>query len=292
MTLPSLNLWVVIPGVAACVFIIVYMWFDRFVTYFHTKSLGSREEIIRKLDLMFVKIERERLTWAMLVVSFGPAALIFLLLWPNVVPALIFGAFFMILGFRIPLMVVNILYERRCSIFVNQMVDGMTVMANGVRSGLSVTQSMDRVVLNLPNPIRQEFRLVLSEIQLGRTIEEALSDLGERIPRPDVQMFVTSVNILKETGGNMAETFQTIMYTVRERQKIEKRIEALTAQGVAQGVILTMVPFLLLIVFYFVNPEGVTPMFTRPLGWVALFLMLVLQAIGGIIIRKIVKIRV
>ena len=93
----------------------------------------------------------------------------------------------------------------------------MIILSNGVRAGLSVTQSMDRVVKNLPNPISQEFRLVLSQNQLGQTIEDALTELAERIPRPDVQMFVTSVNIPKETGGNLAETFQAIMFTVRER---------------------------------------------------------------------------
>ena len=84
------------------------------------------------------------------------------------------------------------------------MVDGMTIMANGISSGLSVPQSMERVVDNLGTPISQEFGLVLSQIRLGKSVEEALLDLGERIPRPDVQMFVTAVNILKETGGNLA----------------------------------------------------------------------------------------
>ena len=148
------------------------------------------------------------------------------------------------------------------------------------------------VVDNLSGPIAQEFRLVLSEIQIGRSVEEALTDLGERIPRPDVQMFVNSVNILKETGGNMAETFQTIMDTVRERQKIEKKIEALTAQGIFQGVIVTLVPFLLLLVLAVVDPDYVRPLFTKPLGWFALFCMVGLQVLGGTMIRRIVKIKV
>ena len=80
-------------------------------------------------------------------------------------------------------------------------------------------------------------------------VEEALNEFGERIPRADVQMFVTSVNILKETGGNLAETFQTITTTVRERQKVEKKIQALTAQGTMQAVIISLVPFFLMGMF-------------------------------------------
>jgi tight adherence protein B len=100
------------------------------------------------------------------------------------------------------------------------------------------------------------------------------------------------VNILQETGGNMAETFQTITYTVRERQKIEKKIEALTAQGVAQGVIISCVPFFLFIVFLIVDPAFVEPLYTTTLGYIALMTILILIAIGSLAIRKVVKIEV
>jgi tight adherence protein B len=172
------------------------------------------------------------------------------------------------------------------------MVDGMTLMANGVRAGLSVQQCMERVQQNLPNPISQEFGLALAQVRVGRGIGEALNELGMRIPKPDVQMFVTSVNILQETGGNMSETFQTICYTIRERQKIEKKIDALTAQGVTQGIIITLIPFLLLIVFVILDPTYVKPLFTTTLGIIALLIMLSLQFVGGFMIRKLVKINV
>ena len=105
-------------------------------------------------------------------------------------------------------------------------------------------------------------------------------------------MFVTAVNILQETGGNMAETFQTIVFVVRERQKVEKKIEALTAQGMAQGTIIIMVPFVLLIMFWAMDPNYISPLFTTTLGVIALLIMLVLQIIGGITMRKIIKIKV
>jgi tight adherence protein B len=272
--------------------IIAYLWADKVLNFLHHRSLGQREEVLRKLDLLFVKVDKARVTAGMLAMSFGVGFLFFLLAWPNIIGGLVLMALFTMIGWSLPLRIVNYLYDKRCNEFVDQMVDAMTIMTNGIRSGLSVTQSMERVAANLPAPISQEFRLVLSEIQIGRSVEEALIDLGERIPRPDVQMFVTSVNILKETGGNMAETFQTIMYTVRERQKIEKKIEALTAQGIFQGVIVTLVPFALLIVLAIADPGYVRPLFTKPLGWFALFCMVGLQLIGGSMIRRIVKIKV
>lgn len=105
-------------------------------------------------------------------------------------------------------------------------------------------------------------------------------------------MFVTAINILKETGGNMAETFETIVYVIRERQKIEKKIQAMTAQGIFQGVIITMVPFVLVGVFFLIDPDFIAPMFNTTLGLVLCFVMLALQIIGGVFIKKIVTIKV
>jgi len=175
---------------------------------------------------------------------------------------------------------------------VDQMVDGLTIMANGIKAGLSVTQTMERVVENMNNPISQEFGLVLSQIRLGRSVEDALIEFGERIPRADIQMFVTSINILKETGGNLAETFTTIVLTIRERQKIEKKIEAMTAQGMMQGLIVSMIPFVLIGLFFVMDPSFIAPLFNSALGLVIFLIIIGLVIIGGITVRKIVKIEV
>ncbi len=278
--------------VGICIFTICFLWIDKVLTFINNRSLGQRDEIVKYLELMFVEVDKDKLTKTLMVGSFGLGALFFILFWPNIVAGLIIGGVFTLLGWNLPKHVVKYLYEKRCSRFNEQMVDAMTILSNGVRAGLSVTQSMDRVVKNLPNPISQEFRLVLSQNQLGQTIEDALTELAERIPRPDVQMFVTSVNILKETGGNMAETFQTITFTIRERQKVEKKIEALTAQGVMQGIIISCIPLILLVVFWALDPGYIKPLFTTTLGIIALMCVLVLQIIGGLMIKKVVTIKV
>jgi len=286
------NEWFVIPVIGALVFIITYLWADRALAWLHRRSLGQREEVVRILELMFVETDRKKVTLAMLSGSFGLGVLVFLVFWPNVLIGGIFAGGITIALWSVPRILVQSVWERRCSSFVDQMIDGMTIMANGIKAGLSVQQAMERVQENMQNPMSQEFGLVLSQMRLGRSLQDALSELGTRIPRPDVQMFVTAVNILQETGGNLAETFQTIVYTVRERQKIEKKIEALTAQGLTQGIIITMVPFFLLVVFFIVDPAYIKPLFTTALGLVAFFIMLALQVIGGLMIRKVVKINV
>lgn len=209
----------VIPAFGICVFIFSYLMSDKILNWLYDRSLGNREEIIKLMDQMYVDADRKKVTTLLFLASFGLGFVIFLALWPSIVAGLIIGGAVTIIGWSLPKKVLMAMWEKRCTRIVDQMVDGMTIMANGVKAGLSITQSMERVCANMVGPLPQEFNLILNKIRLGMSVEEALTEFGERIPRQDVQMFVTSVNILKETGGNLAETFATIVVTIREDRK-------------------------------------------------------------------------
>jgi tight adherence protein B len=286
------NEWFVIPLLAVAVFILAYNTSDRIIDFLKARSLGQKDEVLRYLKLMSADVNEKKLTLLMLSISFGLGSLFFILFWPKVLIGLLFGVTVTVVGWSIPLLVVKNIYERRCRNFTDQMVDGLTIMANGIKSGSSAAQAMSRVVEIMANPISQEFQIVLNQVQFGLSFEQALNELGERIPKPDVQMFVTAINILKETGGNLAETFQTIVVVIRERQKVEKKIEAMTAQGLMQGLIVSLVPFVLAGIFFVVDPNFIMPMFTTTLGLFLCFVVLTLQIIGGIVIKKIVTIKV
>jgi tight adherence protein B len=286
------NDFIVIFLFGISVFTFSYLMSDKLLYKLHERSLGNREEVLRLLDMMFVETNRARVTLLMFLLSFGLGALVFLIFWPNLAVGIVIGFIVTLIGWSIPKNLMRSLWERRCTRFTDQMVDGLTIMSNGIKSGLSITQSMERVVMNMTGPIAQEYTLVLNKIRLGMSVEEALNEMGDRVPRQDVQMFVTAVNILKETGGNLSETFSTIVMTIRERQKVEKKIQAMTAQGLMQAVIITLVPFVLLIIFLVIDPNYVKPLFSTPLGWIALAIMLGLQVIGGVMMKKIVTIRV
>lgn len=276
----------------AAVFTLAYLHSEKIIQFFYRKTLGQREDLYLLLDKLYVETDRKKITISIFLLSFGLGLLFFLALWPNIFIGTVVGTAICLLGWSTPKIFLTNMWEKRCSRIVDQMVDGMTIMANGVKSGLSITQSMERVTANMNGPLAQEFTLILNQIRLGRSVEEALNEFGDRIPRADVQMFVTSVNILKETGGNLAETFTTIVTTIRERQKIEKKIDAMTSQGTMQAIIVTLTPFALLVLFLIIDPTFVMPLFTRPLGWFALMMMVGLQVIGGLMMKKIVTIKV
>ncbi len=197
-----------------------------------------------------------------------------------------------VLGYRVPRVVVERLWERRIALFESQLLDGLTFMSNGLKSGLSLLQSMDMVREELDDPIKQEFALMLNEQRLGVPLEDALVNLEKRVGTEDIQIVVTSINILRQSGGNLSETFDTVATTIRERKKVQGRIASLTAQGVAQGVIITAMPFVLGFILWVMDPVLISRLWTTWLGWIFLFVMLVLQSMGAWLMSRIIRVRV
>jgi tight adherence protein B len=265
---------------------------DRLYSYIGSKLAAECESMVSRLDMMFIEVPLEAAMRYYMGYLIGLFVLGVLLLWPSVGGGFLFGLVFVYAGWKIPGRVISIMYRRRITRFVMQMVDGLSLMSNAMRSGLNVPQALQLVTDELPNPISQEFTLVLSQNKLGVSLEEAMSNLSVRMEHDDIEMFTTSVNILKETGGNLAETFDSISYTIRERIKVESKIQAMTAQGVMQGVIVVLMPFALGMILYTIDPERIRPMFTTIPGWAMLFVMVTLQAIGAFTIWKIVQVRV
>lgn len=292
MSLLFSNGWFVALAVGLIVFFLFYTWFDPIVNYAEGKSQGTRNYVIETLEKMLVEFDPKRIRLILNLMSYGLGFSFFLLLWPNIFPGLIIGAAFTIAGWNLPKIYISNLWESRCNRCVEQMVDGLTIMGNGIRAGNSITQSMERVVENLKGPFPQELNLVLNKTRLGMSVEEAIQEFADRIQRPDVQMFATSINVLKETGGNLAETFSTIVVTIRERQKVEKRIQAMTAQGKFQALIMSSIPFFLIGMFFLMDPNYIMPMFTTAFGWVFLAMVVVLQGMGLFFMKKIVNIKV
>ena len=285
-----LNPWLFFPLMTLSIFFTFYFSANRIIDFFYNKSFGTRKYVIDVMDKMLWNFDKEKMTLIILMVVFGFGLLLFLLLLPNVLLGLMGALGFIVFSSVVLKSFMDQLWEKRCSRVVDQMVVGMTILSNGVKAGLSVTQSMERVCINVKGPLSAEFKLVLNKVRLGMTLEDALNELGQRISKPDIVIFVTAVNILKETGGNLAETFETITQTIRERQKVQKKIEALTAQGMMQGLIMSCIPFLLFFIFLVISPDFLMPVFKHPIGWFLLALAVFLVILGSIFMRKIVKI--
>tara|TARA_R110002049_G_scaffold78142_2_gene199306 strand:- start:853 stop:1743 length:891 start_codon:yes stop_codon:yes gene_type:complete len=280
--------------VGLLIFLVAFKYSINIFDWIERQTIGTRTYILEKLELLFIEIEPEKITYLLLCCSFVPGFTIIALLgflgaW---IPGLILGSIVIFLGFKIPKPFIDAMIEKRIKAYEGQMVDAMQLLANGIRAGLSLPQSLGMVVDEMPEPISQEFNMILQQNKIGVPLEECFEGLVSRVPTEDNEMFVASVNILRETGGNLAEVFDTIVEVIRERVRLKQKIDTYIAQGMFQGATIFAMPWAIGIIFAFNDPEMMKPMVTHPLGWVALFVILGFDLAGGFVILKIVKIKV
>lgn len=227
-----------------------------------------------------------------ITIVMGALFVIGFLLGGSFVQRILGGFVFALAGYFLPWAAVWYLRRRRLETIDDQLVDAMVMMANGLKAGLSLQQAMELVVREMKPPISDEFGRIVKEIHLGRLTDDALKRFAERIPLEDVQLAIDSILTLRETGGNLSETFQVIATTVVERKKVQGKIKALTAQGMAQGVIVCLMPVFMMLLFSFIDPTYMRPFFTTPLGWVMMALVFALDGAGLWLMLKLVKVEV
>ena len=196
------------------------------------------------------------------------------------------------LFFFAPQVSLKMLKKYRDKMFLVQLPEAVTRISNSLKAGFSLIQAVDRVTSEMTNPIAQEFRLMLYEVRLGVSLDQGLKNVARRMPSQDIDIVVNAILMSTEVGGNLAEIFDKIGETIRERNRIEGKIKALTAQGKMQGVVISLTPFALLGILYVFNRELVVDFFSQPAGWAIFTAVLLLIAMGALTIAKIVKIEV
>jgi tight adherence protein B len=206
-----------------------------------------------------------------------------------------------VVGFFLPRFYLGMRKRKRLSMFDNQLGDTITLMANGLRSGYSILQAMESVSREMPDPIAEEFKRVVREIQLGVPNEQAMNNMVRRIPSADLDLMITAINVQHEVGGNLAEILEVISHVIRERVRIAGEIKTLTAQGMMSGYIISLLPIILGLILFAMNQEYLgrmifpcesDPCVTQPCGWIMTGVALGMIAIGFFAIQKIVRIEV
>lgn len=255
-------------------------------------TVGNAKWVAGQLDLMFITTSPKMAFRVLMVGPFLIGLIFFTLCLPSIALGLICAMIGIVAGFKIPRPLIQAITSARIRKINAQLMEGLTLMANSLRSGLSLMQTLQIVAQEMPNPLAQEMNLILSEQRLGVPVEKSFQNFANRIPTEDIEMFVTSVVVLRETGGNLAETFDTIVYTIRERLKLTNKISAMMTQGKVQGMVVTAMPFVLMIVLHLLDPKHMEPLYTTIPGYAMLALMLGLLTVGALVIRKIVNIQI
>ncbi len=197
-----------------------------------------------------------------------------------------------VIGFVVPRFFLKTRQSRRLNAFNDQLGDTITLLANSLRSGYSLLQSMEMVGRELPPPMNEEFQRVTREIGLGLSNEEALNNLLRRIQSDDLDMMITAINIHHEVGGNLAEILDTIGHTIRERVRIKGEIRTLTAMARYSGYLVSILPVAVAGLLFVMNADYMSGLWEDPCGIQMIVAAAIGMVAGWIIIRRVVAIEI
>jgi tight adherence protein B len=194
-------------------------------------------------------------------------------------------------GTLIPLMIVSFKAKRRTNAFENLLPDLLITIAASLKAGHSFKQGIQSAVEEGQEPVSKELKRVLTETQLGRPMNQALAEAADRIGSKNFSFVITAVTIQSQVGGSLANLFDMVADTVRQRQQFARKIKGLTAMGRAAAYVLVGLPFAVAAGLTLMNPTYMTPLWSTSTGHMLIFFGLGMMAFGSLILRKIVSFR-
>jgi tight adherence protein B len=292
----------VIPGVSLLLDIDTGQVFTSvllFVLAAAAAAAGYRPAVylLRRQESMFEDVLQRRLlldirprvvSLLSAVAMFLLAAILYLLThsWLGVVLGLAGGA-------TAPILILRTLRKKRLEKLDSQLVSGVQTLASGVRAGLNLVQSMQLLAQDGPVPLREEIAHLLREYEYGVPLEEAMDNAAGRIGSGDFRLLFAALQTHRERGGDLGETLDRIGESIREIQRLEDRVDTLTAEGRATARWLGLLPVAVMaIIYFFISPEGVIALFSEPLGKLIVLTIITLNITGFLWIRKIMNVDV
>ena len=181
---------------------------------------------------------------------------------------------------------------RRLKRFEEMFPEALDLLSRAIRAGHAFQTAMGMVADELPEPVGPEFKKTFDQQNYGLPLRDALNELSERIQLLDVRFFVTAVLIQRDTGGNLSEILDNLAHVVRERFKIQRQVRVHTAHGRFTGYVLLALPAALAVALSVINPAHMELLFHERMGQIMLMGAIVMQSIGFVWIRKVIKIEV
>ena len=180
--------------------------------------------------------------------------------------------------------------QKRLNKLEAQLPDAFMMISSGLQSGASFPMALEDMARQAPEPLAQEFGLLVKRMRLGVPMEDGLIELEKRIPLTSFVMASSAIRISREVGGNLVETISNMARTLRRKHQMEGKIDSLTAQGRTQGRFMSALPILLGIALSFLEPEAMQQLYTTRNGLLILTGMVVMQVMGFVFIRKLTSI--
>lgn len=261
-----------------------YPYLSGVMERWHKKEVTKAEA---RLDNMFIDVQRQKLAVLYLI---SPIALGILghFILKNNIGIIFFGS----LGLIIPSIYLKILEAKRRNKFASQLIDALMILSSSLKAGLSLLQAIETLVEEMPAPISQEFGLVVRENRMGVPFEESLLHLKNRVRLEDLDLIITAVLVARETGGELTHTFNQLIFTIREKNKLLGRVKALCIQAKIQGLIMAVLPFVFASIVYRLNPHFFDVFKTDRFGQMLIYGSVVWWILGLFLIKQFSKVEV
>ncbi|AOY91700.1 secretion system protein F [Cupriavidus sp. USMAA2-4] len=282
-----MSLTVVLPVIFCGILLIGWILISQGKKLFTSRTEHVAGELAASLADTFVFVSRQK------VLAWTTGAVVLLPLGVFVATGnLLATAVAAPMAFMVPRKYMAWMRKRRLQMLEQQMPDALLMMAGAMRAGASFPIALESVVAEAQPPVSQEFDLLLRELRLGVDLGIAMRNMEKRVPLADFMMVTAAIAISREVGGNLAESLESVARTLREKSMMEGKIRALTAQGRMQGIVMTCLPLLMMLVLRHMEPEAMVPLFSEPVGWATLSVIAVMEFLGYKSITKITHIDV
>jgi tight adherence protein B len=176
--------------------------------------------------------------------------------------------------------------------FERQLPEALDLVARSLKAGHAFSGGLKMVVEEFDDPISTEFDTAINEINFGVGVNNALKNLLKRVDCPELKFFVISVVIQRETGGNLAEILASIAHLIRERFRLQGHVRTLAAEGKFSALILAVIPFFVSFILILMSPGYVETLFIDPIGRVMIVIGSIMMALGVVIMKKMITIKV
>ncbi len=264
---------------------------------------ATRVQIVDGIEGVFADVKQFRALQSMiqradlplrageLVAISGGVAFFLGVLFAASTGSVLIGLLGIALGFALPLLFVRLKATARLRRFENQLPDLLITVAASLKAGHSFRQGIQSAVEEGAEPAAKEFKRVLTETQLGKSMDDALGDMAERVGSKNFSFVITAVTIQRQIGGSLAGLFDMVAETVRQRQQFARKIRGLTAMGRMAAYTLIGLPFFIALAVTALNPTFMAPLYHTSTGHELIITGLVLMTIGSLMLKKIVSFR-
>jgi tight adherence protein B len=238
---------------------------------------------LRRLRVNTRRLHSYLVAW---VVTVAGTPLVFWLVFGSLAFGLLFGVFLICA----PWYLIRRMAEQRRQRIEDQLADAMVSLSSAIKAGLSLGQALEILADQCPRPICEEFRQIVGEYQMGKTLERCLLEARDRLKSENFALFAAAMQASRESGGRLNETVERIAHSVMELQRLERKIVSETAQARTSALYMALAPFAVLVMYYFfIDPVNTTRLFTTVPGQMLLCTSLVLNLVAYLWARAILN---